>query len=622
MKYLIIVISLIFSSQLANSQIANYQKLQEKICTGWNTWSNGSMLSHVLLPEGLAMKINLRQSFIGKPGDPKFFLHDFIPDSSRLVRPIAHTFDGSYTELLIDNWKGNTIRVQSAAKGNEIMILVTPVVSSPNIHYSVELEAGIMWNREGTVRCIDNTITATFKDAKYIIRSTAKNTATYHPYTSPYLTFKGDSAIGFYTGKVKSLDEIKATIEHAKQDYYSYSQKYGDLAEGFRCMQSILGWNTIYDAEKNRAITPVTRSWNEAWQGYVLFEWDTYFASLLFSLDNKNLAYSNAIAMTKGLNKDGYVGQWQMPGQVATGISQPPIGSMVCWMIYEKYGDKWFLEEVYNELLSWNRWWIKNRANSDFLTWGCEKGNVPLMAALESGLDNAPMYEDVKMVEIGNNSLYNIADVGLNSIYVADCKYLAKIAGLLGKTTDETELLSRAETYNNLTQKLWDAKTGIYLNKFLDKPGFSQRLSPTLFYPMLAGIPSKEQADRMIKDHFFNPNEFYGKYMLPSCAFNDKSYNNDYWRGAIWGPMNLLVYLGLRDYDPKAATELADKSYHLFIDAWEKHGAVFENINSEKGVENRRDQLNSDPYYHWGALMGIMKFMEEGKCKSAKSDKK
>ena len=117
----------------------------------------------------------------------------------------------------------------------------------------------------------------------------------------------------------------------------------------------------------------------------------------------------------------------------------------------------------------------------------------------------------------------------------------------------------------------------------------------------------------MLKEHFYNPNEFYSEYLLPSCAFNDVSYDNNYWRGAIWGPMNFLVYLGLRNYDQKAASELAEKSYKMFIEAWQKHGAVFENINSQKGVENRKDQLNCDPFYHWGALMGIMKFMEKGK---------
>ncbi len=612
MKQLVFVVLLTLLFQSAFSQSSNYTALQKQLCNGWNTWSYGSMMSHVLLPEGLVMKVNLRQSFIGTPGDPDFFINQLTVDTNGLVRPVAHTFDGSYTELIIQNWKGNTIRVQSTSRGNNIAILVTPVIHSPNIHYSIELECGLMWNREGKVRRTGKTITASFADAEYIIRSTRENFESYQAYTSPYLAFKGDSAIGFYTGKEKSIAEIKSIIEKAQKEYLSYSEKYGELAEGFRAIQSVLGWNTIYDAEKNRVITPVSRSWNEAWQGYVLFEWDTYFAAYLFSLDNKEFAYSNAIAITR-MNEHGYVGQWQMPGMVATGISQPPVGSLICWMIYEKYLEKWFLEEVYNELLSWNRWWVNNRVNSTFLTWGCAKGYGHQMAAWESGLDNSPMYDDAEMANIGENSLYNIADVGLNSMYVSDCINLAKIAATLGKTEDEKELLARAAKYKLITQNLWDEKSGIYLNKFLDKPGFSLRLSPTMFYPMMAGIPSKEQAKRMVNEHLHNSKEFYGDYILPSCAYNDPAYNNNYWRGAIWGPMNFLVYLGLRDYDEKAANELAEKSYNLFIEAWQKHGAVFENINSAKGVANRKDQLNCAPYYHWGALMGIMKFMEEGK---------
>jgi len=610
MKRYVFIIGFLTIFQSVFSQSNKYTELQQNLCKGWNTWSYGSMLSHVLLPEGLVMKINLRQTFIGKPGDAAFFVDEFNADTSRLVRPIAHTYDGSYTELLINNWKGNTLRVQSATIGKDVVVMVTPVIQS-NIRYFIELETGIMWNREGNIKRTGQTITAKFKNTEYVIRSTAKNFESYHSYTSPYLTYKGDSAIGFYTGAEKPLTEISSIIENAKNKYYSHSEKFGELAEGFRCIQTVLGWNTIYDAEKNRAITPVTRSWNEAWQGYVLFEWDTYFAAFLFPLDNKELAYSNAIGMTKGMNLEGYVGQWQMPGQVATGISQPPVGSMICWMIYEKYQEDWFLEEVYTELLSWNRWWALNRVNSDYLTWGCKKGYGHQMAAWESGLDNAPMYDEAQMVDVGENSLFDLADVGLNSLYVADCQYLAKIASQLGKAKDANELAGRAAKFSVTTKSLWDAESGIFLNKYLSKQGFSKRLSPTLFYPMLAGIPSDKQAGQMLKEHFYNPNEFYSDYMLPSCAFNDASYDNNYWRGAIWGPMNFLVYLGLRNYDQKAAGELADKSYQMFIQSWQKHGAVFENINSQKGVTSRSDQLNCDPFYHWGALMGIMKFMEK-----------
>jgi hypothetical protein len=57
-----------------------------------------------------------------------------------------------------------------------------------------------------------------------------------------------------------------------------------------------MAWNTIYDPTANRVITPVSRYWNTFFGGnYVLFCWDTYFGAYVAALDNKNLAYANAL---------------------------------------------------------------------------------------------------------------------------------------------------------------------------------------------------------------------------------------------------------------------------------------------------------------------------------------
>lgn len=609
----ILAIMLLFNDTIAQQYSDRYRQIQSTLAKGWNTWSYGSMTSHVLLPEGLTLNINFRQAFIGTPYDSDFFLDNVSVDKSGLIRPIAHTFDGAYTELIIDNWKGNSIRVQSAANGNDVVILVTPLKKSATRYY-VELETGILWNREGHLQRKGNSIAATFGANEYTIHSTGTTVDVAHPYTSPYMIFEGDSAIAFYTGNEKTLTGVIEIIESAKKEYDNYALKYAGMAEAFKGIQSVLGWNTLYDADENRVITPVTRGWNEAWHGYVLFNWDTYFASLLFALDHKELAYSNAIAVTNGQRNFGQVGFIQWPHGTESTQSQPPVGSMVCWMIYEKYKEKWFIEEVYEQLLSWNRWWVGNRVNREYLTWGAGWAGATLQnIMLESGLDNSPMYEDATVHVVGDNSLLNLADVGLNSLYVSDCKYLAKIASALGKKADEKELLERAHRFSNLIAKLWNQEARIYQNRNLDNQQFSDRLSPTLFYPMLAGIPSKNQARSIMKDHYYNPKEFYGEYIIPSIARNDQSYNNDYWRGAVWGPMNFLVYVGLREYDKEAASELADKSYSLFIKSWNNDHYVFENINSEKGVNASDNKLNSDPFYHWGALMCLMKFMEEHK---------
>ncbi|MGA7856772.1 MAG: hypothetical protein WCA11_02525, partial [Terracidiphilus sp.] len=83
-----------------------------------------------------------------------------------------------------------------------------------------------------------------------------------------------------------------------------------------------------------------------------------------------------------------------------------------------------------------------------------------------------------------------------------------------------------------------------------------------------------------------------------------------YWRGRIWGPMNYLVYLGLRNYDdPAVRRDFAQKSYDLFLKEWKEKGHVHENYNAITGTGD--DVTNSDRFYHWGALLGYVQYMEQ-----------
>jgi len=160
---------------------------------------------------------------------------------------------------------------------------------------------------------------------------------------------------------------------------------------------------------------------------------------------------------------------------------------------------------------------------------------------------------------------------------------------------------------------LWDAGTGLYLNRDLLTGEFSPRLSPTLFYPLLAKVPAQDQAARMIKEHFYNPQEFWGEFIMPSIARNDPAFkDNHYWRGRIWAPMNFLVYLGLRNYDlPEARKDMVERSENLLLKSWLGERHVYENYNAETG---RGDDAGSwsDEFYHWGALLGFISLMDKG----------
>jgi hypothetical protein len=128
----------------------------------------------------------------------------------------------------------------------------------------------------------------------------------------------------------------------------------------------------------------------------------------------------------------------------------------------------------------------------------------------------------------------------------------------------------------------------------------------------MAGVATKEQAERMINEHFYNPNEFWGEYILPSTARNEKAFkDNHYFRGRIWGPMNFLVYLGLRKYNVGHSIEdMVGKSKNILLKTWNLKRDVYENYNATTG--EGFDMGSSQKSYYWGALLGFMSFIENG----------
>lgn len=170
----------------------------------------------------------------------------------------------------------------------------------------------------------------------------------------------------------------------------------------YNAIQNVLAWDMIYDPPREREFTTVSRLWNVYRGGFVIFCWDTYFAAYMYSLENKNLAYANAIEMTNSITPNGFVPNLSASKGIKTrDRSQPPVGSFVVREIYKHYREKWFLEELFDKLLTWNRWWTLNRDTDGFLCWGSSPFEPYLRnmdrnahsrfgAALESGFDNSP----------------------------------------------------------------------------------------------------------------------------------------------------------------------------------------------------------------------------------------
>lgn len=619
MRSVFLVFTFLLNVAVSHSQSVSYspayKNLQQSLANGWNTWNTESMLSHILLPEAIAVNIYLKST--GNGGSYLKETYDNTEGRPEKITPGWHASNGSYTELIVD-WNSNVFKVQTAAKGNQWVALITTMNTGPTVPNLI-VESGILWNYPGRLSLSGNQIVAEGGRKTVVIGSPNKVVEDYIPSNSPYLTIPLSGEIGIYAGNSMSLDDIRSFVEMNRNSMEREALQYEELAEVYKTTVSILGWNTIFDPQNKRVITPISRSWNSQWGGWVLFNWDTYFISYMFSLFNKNLAYANAVEITKSITPEGFIPNFSAAyGKTTVDRSQPPVGSFVLKELYRIYGEEWILEETFSELLSWNRWWPKNRDNEGYLSWGSNpvidshypwEANNLQAAAFESGMNNSPMYDNVPFNK--SKHVMELADVGLLSMYIWDCKNLAEIADILGKNDEAKELKGRAEDYGKMLKSLWNEEKGIYFNKKTDTGEFSHTLSPTCFYPLLTGIPSSSQAERMIKEHFFNSDEFYSEWMMPSISRNDPAFSEqDYWRGRIWAPLNFLTYVGISNYNlPDARKDLVKKSYSLLMQNWLEKGGIYENYNAITGYSG--DVKNSNPFYHWGVLLGLMSFIDD-----------
>src|SRR5690625_1137938 len=258
--------------------MSNYNLLKESLAKGWNTWNTRSVLSHLLLPEGFAVNLGikeysegayLKEALIGRMGE-----------GVENVIPGPHAYDGSYTQLKV-LWKGIEVVVESASVENDLLILVTPI-SQTRKTPTLIIESGVLWNRDGVVSKIDNQLiwTSENKTVKGYWVGTEIIEPNVQTQTS-YVALKLDTEVGFSTGQKRDLNEIKNLILHEKQKLENQKKQYGDFADVYDAIQTCLAWDTIYDPLKNRVITPVSRIWNCNHGGYALFCWDTYFAAYM-----------------------------------------------------------------------------------------------------------------------------------------------------------------------------------------------------------------------------------------------------------------------------------------------------------------------------------------------------
>jgi len=616
---LLIFLSIGFSQQ-SSHQYIEYQRIQNRLQQGWNTWNTSSVLQQVLLPQGFAINLAFKQHYFLEEQYLSSALIGRRGDFSETVRPGPHAYDGSYTQLEIQ-WEGLDAGIETAHAGKDLVILISPN-SIPHDRMKVIIESGMLWNRQGHLSRKINQLKAVCpgKIIKVFTTSVPVDDDPYIDVKTPYLAVWLDGEIGISTGKKRTLLEIKKAIEIQKVSLQSEAEKFGELAEPYIAVQAGIAWNLIYEPKFDRVVSTVGRLWNEEYGGFCTFGWDNFFLAYMTGLASRDLAFSNVIEHLRGKTKQGFIpNDNRGNGSKSFDRSQPPVGGIMVKEVYKTYPEDWFLKATFDDLLGWNRWWHRSRNNEGLLSYGSSPADNPFnepvfetktAAGYESGMDDSPMYIGVPFNK--KKHTLELQDVGLTSLYIADCRALAEMAGILKRKKEQKELESRAKQYALKMEELWSSEFGAYLNYRTDVDSLSTRVSPTLFYPLMAKVGNEEKNEK-IMEHFYNPEEFYGEWMLPSTTRNDPTFlRQRYWKGAIWPPLNFLTYLSFRQAGyTDAATELSEKSLKLIMTEWTRKGYVSENYSSITGTGDD-SRLSSDRFHSWGALFGIISFIENG----------
>jgi putative isomerase len=535
-------------------------------------------------------------TWVGISGNPSFDYFDY----KGVYKTDYHNIFGSYSKIGL-YMKDFKFDLEFASNGDDFVYKVIPRTLSENYEVFIGFLIGAQKENfnGGKVTLTDSGCVFYSKEGEFVIEIEGERSNIAIDTLYPGLFYKSSSNIYIKCNNSRSKAEADDFINIARENYIS-KRVYGEGFLGEGVVESLIkamGWNKTYDNVHDTFKSDVTRLWAPK-SCYYTFYWDNFLTSLLYGLENEKMAYDQVDSVCSEF-KDGFLPQCAFEWGSSNMIN-PPIGSYCLLKLYNQFGNKAILESYFDKLYATNTYLIENKSWKkdgiiQLAQCGKEIENSSDLA-LATGLDNSPMYDNAKEV--------NLNDIGMSSIFALDCNMLSKIAEILERDQEKEILIKRYNKVKNaINELMWDDSKGIYCNTTLEGT-YCDVYSPTSFYPMIANIATYERAQRLVKEHILNEEEFWGEYIIPSISKKHPAYHEqEYWRGCAWPPMNLIVYEGLKNYgDYNTAYIFARKSLNMYMQNWKDYGLVLENYNTKTGGISK----NCVPMYTWGGLMAYM----------------
>ena len=237
-----------------------------------------------------------------------------------------------------------------------------------------------------------------------------------------------------------------------------------------------------------------------------------------------------------------------------------------------------------------------------------------------SGMDNTPRGRtgEHALEERPNHPrmlwIAAIAQQGL----AAHC--IAELAEIIGEERMASEWRAEFERLRNKVNAFyWDPADGCYYDIHADSSGFMKVLTPASFWPLVSGMASAEQADRMCR-LLEDPALLGGERPCVSLSRSDPDFNAEtghYWRGSIWVPTAYAAIKGIERYGHYELAERTARNILLHMSRtyreYEPH-TIWECYNPNRPEPARScDEANRvvrPDFCGWSALAPIGLYLE------------
>ncbi len=91
------------------------------------------------------------------------------------------------------------------------------------------------------------------------------------------------------------------------------------------------------------------------------FGWDCIFGSYIASAGSRNVSYSALIQVIKSKTENGFIPNGATAGGKSQDRTEPMMGAKVLLEMYRKFGDLWLVQLLFDDLLDWNNWSMRER---------------------------------------------------------------------------------------------------------------------------------------------------------------------------------------------------------------------------------------------------------------------